>query len=59
MKKEQIIELLKVVQIKKEEAINLKNYDTATQMREKEKDLLKKLEEIEQKIDEPNIKLGL
>lgn len=59
MKKEQIIELLKMVQTKKEEAINLKNYDSATQMHEKEKDLLKKLEEIEQKIDEPNIKLGL
>ncbi|GCD76950.1 hypothetical protein JCM31826_04320 [Thermaurantimonas aggregans] len=48
MEKDQIIEQLKIIRDKKEKAITAQSYEMASQLRDREKDLLKQLEEIEQ-----------
>ncbi len=48
MDKGQIIEELKTVQDKKGKAITAQSYEMASRLRDREKELLKMLEEIEQ-----------
>lgn len=48
MDKEQLIEQLNLIRDKKEKAVTAQSYEMASQLRDREKDLLKQLEKIEQ-----------